>query len=136
MPRFSHIALGLVLLIALGVLAASCSGPGTTPAPPDPEERAPQQAYRIQVYMTSDQAEAEQMAEQVRAWWRELPDDERPPALAASELAPEVVWQQPYYRVRIGQFTERSAAEPALSAVRAAFDDAFIVPVRLPAARR
>jgi len=46
------------------------------------------------------------------------------------------VWEQPYYRVRIGRFPSRSNAEPALSAVRAAFGDALLVPEQRPVTRR
>jgi hypothetical protein len=46
-----------------------------------------------------------------------------------------VVWQQPYYRVRIGRFAGRAEATPALDAVRAQFGDAFIVPEQVPATR-
>jgi hypothetical protein len=126
MPRNAASAAGLALLFALSVIAASCSGPGTTS---QLEPEAPRQIYRIQVHMTADQAEAEQVAEQVRAWWQALPAGERPAALSASGLSPDVVWQQPYYRVRVGRFTGRSEAAPALEVVRAQFGDAFIVPV-------
>ena len=133
MSRHTYIVLSLALLLTLGLLAASCSGPGTTPSPSEPE---PQRTYRIQVHMTPDQAEAEQVAEQVRTWWRQLPADERPAALTDAGLRPEVVWEQPYYRVRIGRFPSRSNAEPALSAVRAEFGDAFLVPEQVPVTRR
>lgn len=123
---------GLALLLALGAVAASCSGPSAT----TPEPERPQQTYRIQVHTTPDQAEAEQVAEQVRTWWQQLPEDGRPAPLTATGLDPEVVWQQPYYRVRIGRFASRAEAAPALDAVRARFGNAFLVPERLPAARR
>jgi len=125
-PRHARLASGVALLFMLSIIAASCSGPGTTS---EPEREAPRQAYRIQVHMTADQSEAEQVAEEVRVWWRELPAAERPAAWSASGLSPDVVWQQPYYRVRIGRFADRSEAVPALEAVRARFGDAFIVPV-------
>jgi hypothetical protein len=134
MTRTVSIAVGLALLFILGIVAASCSGPRTTTAPPDEtEEQPPTRMYRIQVLMTGDQSEAEQAMDRVRAWWRQLPDDERPDALAASGLDPEVVWQQPYYRVRIGLFDSRTEATPVLDAVRAQFGDAFIVPEQVPA---
>lgn len=132
-------ARGLALLFALSIVAASCAGPGTTTAPPDepaaPDETEPSapQMYRIQVHMTPDQAEAEQVVDRVRTWWRQLPEGERPDPLVASGLDPEVVWQQPYYRVRIGRFAGRSEATPALDAVRAQFGDAFLVPEQMPA---
>lgn len=126
MSQKASLVAGLALLFALSIIAASCSGPGATS---EPEREAPRQAYRIQVHMTADQTEAEQVAEHVRAWWRELPAEERPGALSTSGLSPDVVWQQPYYRVRIGRFASRSDAAPVLEAVRAQFGDAFLVPV-------
>jgi hypothetical protein len=126
MARHAYVVLTLALLLSLSVLAASCTGPGTTS---EPEREAPRQVYRIQVHMTPEQDEAEQVAEQVRTWWQALPTGERPAALSTPGLSPDVVWQQPYYRVRIGRFTGRSEAAPALEAVRAQFGDAFIVPV-------
>ncbi|NBB73701.1 MAG: hypothetical protein GVY35_08490 [Bacteroidetes bacterium] len=133
MARHAYVVLTLALLLSLSVLAASCTGPGTTS---EPEREAPRQVYRIQVHMTPEQDEAEQVAEQVRAWWQQLPDEERPAALVDVGLRPAVVWEQPYYRVRIGRFPSRSNAEPALSAVRAAFGDAFLVPEQRPVTRR
>jgi len=133
MARHAYVVLTLALLLSLSVLAASCTGPGTTS---EPEREAPRQVYRIQVHMTPEQDEAEQVAEQVRTWWQALPTGERPAALADVGLRPEVMWEQPYYRVRIGRFPSRSNAEPALSAVRAAFGDAFLVPEQRPVTRR
>lgn len=135
LPALGLPALGLrpTLLIALALFAASCTGPG--PSASDEAERAPARQYRIQVYLTGDQAEAERVADQLRTWWQQQPADERPSALAG-HADPEVVWQPPYYRVRLGRFADRAAAEAALAAVPARFGEAFVVPVRPPTARQ
>lgn len=131
MRHNAYVLLGLTLLLGLGIVAASCSGPEATR-----EERTVQRQYRIQVHMTTEKEKAERMLAQVHAWWNQLPEAQRPSSLTASGLQPEIVWRQPYYRVRVGQFATRTAAEEALTAVKKQFSDAFIAPVRVPAARR
>lgn len=130
MPRNIYVVFG-VLLLTLGSLVAGCAAPEATRD--EPEEQRP---YRIQVHMTSDKQEADRRLAQVRSWWDELPDGERPAPLVESGLQPDIVWQQPYYRVRIGQFATREAAADALSVVKAQFSEAFIARERVPAARQ
>lgn len=129
--RHHHIVLGCVLVLALSGLLASCTAPETAR-----EEPAEQRPYRIQVHMTSDKGEADRVLTRVRSWWEELPEEARPAPLEDSGLQPDIVWQQPYYRVRIGQFATREAAEEALAAVKEAFDGAFIARERVAATRR
>ena len=126
------IAIGVGLVLVLGSLAAGCAAPGTMPE----EEPVEQRPYRIQVHMTPNKEEAERRLDQVRSWWSDLPEEARPAPLAASGLHPDIVWQQPYYRVRIGQFATRQDAQEALAAVREQFSDAFIARERISAARR
>ena len=83
-------------------------------------------AYRVQVHLTADRTEAETVREQAASWWAALRPDERP-AGAADDLAAVVVWQQPYYRVRLGAFRSRDDAADVLPAIRAEFPEAFIV---------
>lgn len=86
-------------------------------------------AYRVQVHLTADRAEAEAVREHAAAWWATLRPDERA-AGASPEPAAVVVWQQPYYRVRLGAFPSRAAAADVLPTVRAEFPDAFVVRVQ------
>lgn len=133
MQRNTYLVLGL-LLLGLSGLVASCAPLDTVRDEPDePEEQRP---YRIQVDMTSDKGEAEQRLAQVQSWWEELPDAERPAPLEDSGLDPDIVWQQPYYRIRIGHFTSREAAEEALSAVKEQFSGAFIAREQASASRQ
>lgn len=109
-------------VLAVGLLALLASGCQTM-ASLDGED-AP--AYRVQVHLTNDRAEAETVREQAEAWWAELRPNERTPE-AADDLAAVVVWQQPYYRVRLGAFRSRNAAADVLPTIRAAFPGAFVV---------
>ncbi len=85
------------------------------------------QGYRIQVYSTLDKSTALQQEEDVKAWFRDN-GDMAPPGLFSNELAVNVVYIQPYYRVRLGNFTSRDAAERARKFVTQRYSDAFIVP--------
>lgn len=112
-------------ILAVGLLALLSSGCQTIESLG--EEDAP--AYRVQVHLTDDRAEAETVREQAASWWAALHPDERPPG-AADDLTAVVVWQQPYYRVRLGAFGSRDAAADVLPTIRAQFPEAFIVRAR------
>ena len=65
---------------------------------------------------------------QAESWWRDLSASQRPDYLGDRILDVDIVWQQPYYRVRAGAFATREEAQRALSVVEHTFPDAFIVP--------
>lgn len=111
---------GWALVVCLVALLTS----GCQSTKPLSGEDAP--AYRVQVHLTADRAEAETVREWAASWWAALRPDERPPA-AADDLAAVVVWQQPYYRVRLGAFRSRTTAAEVLPTIRAEFPEAFIV---------
>ena len=131
MTRRHYAIIGCVLLLGLSGLIAGCTAPEM--AREEPIERRP---YRIQVYMTPDKSEADRTLAEVHAWWDALPDEARPAPLVDGGLQPDIVWRQPYYRVRIGQFATREAAQEALAVVKEEFARAFIARERTPAARR
>lgn len=133
MQRHTYHVLGWALLIALSGLVASCTALDATRDAPEEEVQRP---YRIQVDMTPDKAEAERLLSQIHTWWEDVPAAERPAPLVDAGLQPDIVWRQPYYRVRLGQFATRDAAEEALAAVKTRFSSAFIARERMPAARR
>lgn len=85
------------------------------------------QGFRIQVLSTLDKDAAVQQEEEIRMWWREN-RDAAPQGLGSEEMAVNVVYIQPYYRVRLGNFTSRDAADRARQFVAQRFPDAFIVP--------
>ena len=144
-----HLAFGVLLVL----LVSACSGPrertpGGEPrddAPAETErepEREPDapvtrtvQGYRIQVYTSSEKAEADAEAARASSWWESLSAGERPLGLQQDEAPVAVVWRQPYYRVRVGAFASRSEAERALSLIKQRFGKAFIVPDRVTVTR-
>lgn len=108
--------------------------PTERPAPPAPKERPARpvartlQGYRIQILNTAEKKSADRGVAEATAWWEDLPAPRRPDGLGQASLDVEVKWQQPYYRVRLGNFATRGEAEAALRAVTSRFPDAFIVP--------
>jgi len=83
------------------------------------------EGFRIQVFSARDKQAAQDFRERVRQWWEEHKDDGVPPVLG--EDPPIVVqYSQPYYRVRMGAFADRDAAEEALAFVDDEYTNAFI----------
>ena len=83
--------------------------------------------YRVQVFSSDSPDAAEGVRSQAAAWWRDV----RGTAGAPADLTPEVAYQRPYYRVRLGAFEFRNDAEQALAFVRSRFPEAFVVPDRV-----
>ena len=77
--------------------------------------------YRIQVYQSLNRDEAIAQEEEVQSWLDS--NSEAAPALPVYR-----VYMQPYYRVRVGNFGSREAAERARNFLSQRFPDAFIVP--------
>jgi hypothetical protein len=85
------------------------------------------QGFRVQVYSTLDKSAAVQQEEAAKDWWRVTQQD-APQGVFAGDMPVSIVYIQPYYRVRIGNFTSRDAAESARSYLAQRFPEAFIVP--------
>lgn len=82
------------------------------------------EGYRIQVFSARDKQAAQDFREQVRQWW-ENNREEAPLSVLGEEPPIIVEYSQPYYRVRIGAFATRDAAERALEFVRVEYPSAF-----------
>ena len=137
MPATRSAAPVLLLLAALGLLLPACSAlervtdddtdrpppaeepradPGEgdeTPSEDPPEEPRTVQGFRIQILTTDDKDAADQCAAEAQEQWGAPVD---------------VAWKAPYYRVRVGAFASRAAAQPRLDAVQEQYPDAFLVP--------
>ncbi len=84
------------------------------------------QGFRIQIFASADRAEAEEALTRAIAWWDAAQEDA--PELFPEELPVYLRYRQPYYRVRVGDFTSRSRAERALAYIDEQYADAFISP--------
>ena len=84
--------------------------------------------FRVQVYSTIDKSTAVRQEEELKAWWQQNADDAPPDLFRGSQLPIYVVYIQPYYRVRIGNFTTRDAADRARRFLAQRYPDAFLVP--------
>lgn len=83
------------------------------------------QGYRVQVYSSLNRDEAIAQEEAAKSWWSSN-QEEAPPGVSA--LPVYRVYIQPYYRVRVGNFRSREAAERARNFLSQRFPEAFIVP--------
>lgn len=91
--------------------------------------------FQIQVYSSVERAAAEEMRQEVQTWWEEERDEETA-ALFPEGMPINIEFGQPYYRVRIGAFSEREQALEALSFVRSTFADAFIARAQVTITRQ
>lgn len=79
--------------------------------------------YRIQVGSSRDRNEANQFLQETIEWWNMTREEEDP------SIAPIYIeWEQPYWKVRLGNFRTRQEANRMLSGVRQEFEGAFVVP--------
>jgi hypothetical protein len=85
------------------------------------------EGFRIQIFSTREKSAAERRRTEARSWWEQVRQNEEVPEdLFPEQLPTDVAYRQPYYRVRVGSFAERSRAEQALALVRQKYPDAFI----------
>lgn len=87
--------------------------------------RRTRQGFRIQVFSSVDKQAAQDFRSKVQQWWNNN-KNQAPPSVFASEPPIDVVYSQPYYRVRIGAFVRRGPADKALQFIRETFKNAFI----------
>jgi hypothetical protein len=88
----------------------------------DPGTRQTVDGYRVQVFQSTDKAEADRRVDEAVAWWT-----------SRNQGTPEVytVFRAPYYRVRVGNYATRQAAQTALNSLRARFPSALLVQDRV-----
>ena len=92
-----------------------------TPRPTRPVFRTVQ-GYRVQVVQSTNRADAERAVQTAMAWWRR-----------SRGGSPEVylVYRAPYYRVRVGNYSERGESDRVARSLNASFPNAFSVPDRV-----
>ncbi len=110
-----------------------------SPRDADTRERL-SKTYHVQVRTVEAKSEADQAVSEVMTWFDDLDRDERPLPLSRVSTVPvDVRWKAPFYRVRVGPFTSKEAAESVLQSVQRRFPDAFIAKEIIeddPASRR
>jgi hypothetical protein len=85
------------------------------------------QGFRVQVHSSLDKNAAVNVEEDAREWLS-AGSSPAPPGLSSGEPPIYVVYMQPYYRVRVGNFASRQGAERARQYLSQRFPEAFIVP--------
>lgn len=83
------------------------------------------EGYRVQVYISLNRDEAITQEEAAKSWI-ESNESAAPGGVSVSSVFR--VYSQPYYRIRVGNFTSREAAEQARNFLAQRFPDASIVP--------
>lgn len=97
-------------------------GGATSTVRRDPSPRTVS-GYRIQISSHRERAEANLALQETIEWWNLTREDEDP------SVAPIYMdWEQPYWKIRVGNFTSRQAANRLLTEVRKQFEGAFVVP--------
>lgn len=82
--------------------------------------------FRIQIHSSLSKDEAVAKEQQAARWWSTIEPGMRPEGLGTNSLPVYLHFQQPYYRVRIGNFGSREEAQEALELVQETFPSAFI----------
>lgn len=84
--------------------------------------------YRVQVFSTRDKEAADAQYDAALAWYRGLAEK---PAAIGARLPAHIIFRQPLYRLRLGDFATRQQAESARTVIARRYPDAFIVPDRV-----
>lgn len=116
-----YMAFGLLLVLASCTATNPPSRFAVGPAP------MALRCFQIQIYTTQERANAELTAVSARDWWDHLDVNQQRILFGVKELPVQIKWRDPYYRVRIGQFTSREEARAVLGMVSREFPAAFIV---------
>ncbi|PSQ95355.1 MAG: SPOR domain-containing protein [Bacteroidetes bacterium SW_9_63_38] len=116
------------------VLGLSCSGSAPPPRGASATDATPSRVYHVQLDMTTDKTNANQILTEALKWWNRheasLQPEPIPSPRRAGEAPARISWKAPRYRVRVGPFASQSQAQTVLEAVRSSFPEAFVVPER------
>ena len=96
------------------------------------------QGYRVQLFSAQDKREADRVYAQAVDWWeRNRRDGTLDEVYSGDPADPPVyvVYRQPYYRVRLGNFATRTDALKVLRLLEQNFSRAFVVPDRVTLTR-
>lgn len=129
-PRSPNPWRRLSLLVGALLLMVSCMPAhvaSDTARDGESARERPSKTYHVQVRTVEAKSEADRAVSDVMTWFDGLDRDERPLPLSRVSTVPvDVRWKAPFYRVRVGPFTSKEAAESVLQSVQRRFPDAFI----------
>jgi hypothetical protein len=87
--------------------------------------REPSHGFRIQVFSSLERRGANEALEKLIGWWRDAYG-------GAEGSAPAyVVYEQPFYKVRYGDFVSREEAKEVVTRLTTSFPGAFVVPSKI-----
>ena len=84
--------------------------------------------FRIQVFASEVRNEAVEAEDELRLWIQSLSEQRKQVLGLKTQPTIYSSYKQPYYRVRMGDFESRSQAQPIVTALKARFSGALIVP--------
>ena len=85
--------------------------------------------YRVQIFSGETKSNADERLQQALTWWdNEGQGLDGTDSLFSETLPIRIVYNAPYYKVRIGDFVDRQTAQQSLKLIRKRFPDAWIVP--------
>ena len=87
--------------------------------------REPSRGFRIQVFSSLERQSANVALENLISWWRDAYGG------GAGSAPAYVVYEQPYYKVRYGNFLSRDQARENVVPLTKAFPGAFVVPSKI-----
>ena len=83
------------------------------------------EGYRVQIMASDQQGSATRVENEARSWWQN--NRNAAPAVLANDFPVFVIFQSPYYKVRVGNFINRSEADQAVTFLRQMYPDAWVV---------
>jgi len=91
--------------------------------------------FRVQIHSTDDRRAADDMYTRAEEWWDEKREGEELRAIFDSAVPDEppvyLVYRQPLYRVRVGDFRSQEQARELMQLLREEFGDAFVARSRV-----
>ncbi len=86
--------------------------------------------FRVQIYSTESRRSATEILTEAEDWWKEYREEEDFRDFFEGAVPDEppvyLIYRQPLYRVRVGNFTSESAARSFAEYLRDRFENAFV----------
>lgn len=87
--------------------------------------------FRVQVFSSSERAEAARVEDELQRWLNGLSDGQRNRMGLTSAVTVYSFYRPPFYRIRVGDFERRDDAQALMSSLQRQWPGALIVPDRV-----